>query len=191
MTRSSFLERLAEGPLLFDGAMGTMLHSQGASLDRCFDELNLTHPAMIIEVHRAYIEAGAQVVETNTFGANRLKLSEHGLHDKVTEINRAGVELARRAAEASSDKSVLVAGSMGPSGRQLAPLGRLRPEAARAAFQEQVVALVDAGVDLLIFETFSDLEAVHLARLDHVHRRSEVTHRQPKSAVWESRSTSI
>jgi len=167
-TRSSFLERLAEGPLLFDGAMGTMLHSQGASLDRCFDELNLTHPAMITDVHRAYIEAGARVVETNTFGANRLKLSEHGLHDKVTEINRAGVELARRAAEASSDKSVLVAGSVGPSGRQLAPLGRLRPEAARAAFQEQVVALVDAGVDLLIFETFSDLEemgeAVRAAR---------------------------
>ncbi len=168
MTRSSFLECLAEGPLLFDGAMGTMLHSQGANLDRCFDELNLTHPAMITDVHRAYIEAGARVIETNTFGANRLKLSEHGLHDKVTEINRAGVELARRAAEASSDKSVLIAGSVGPSGRQMAPLGRLRPEAARAAFQEQVVALVDAGVDLLIFETFSDLEemgeAVRAAR---------------------------
>jgi methionine synthase I (cobalamin-dependent) len=101
MTPSSFVERLKQGPLLFDGAMGTLLHSQGVGLDRCFDELNLTRPAEVAEVHRAYIEAGAQVTETNTFGANRFKLSEHGLGDHVAEINHAGVELARFAVEGS------------------------------------------------------------------------------------------
>jgi methionine synthase I (cobalamin-dependent)/5,10-methylenetetrahydrofolate reductase len=175
LTPSSFVERLKQRPLLFDGAMGTLLHSQGADLDRCFDELNLTHPAEVTEVHRAYIEAGAQVIETNTFGANRIKLSEHGLGDKVAEINRAGVELARRAVEGSrvagyqsALQGVLVAGSVGPSGRQMSPLGRLQPEAARAAFREQVAELQKAGVDLLILETFSDLdemsEAVRAAR---------------------------
>jgi methionine synthase I (cobalamin-dependent) len=160
----SFLECLAQGPLLFDGAMGTMLHNQGVSLERCFDELNLTHPDLVADIHRAYIEAGAQIIETNTFGANRFKLSEHGLEDKVAEINRAGVDLARRAV----DGQAMIAGSVGPSGRQLAPLGRMRPEAARALFREQVTALAGAGVDLLIFETFSDLdemgEAVRAAR---------------------------
>lgn len=158
MTSSSFLELLAQGPILFDGAMGTMLHSQGVGLDRCFDALNLTNPALVAGVHRAYIQAGAQIIETNTFGANRFKLGEHDLGDQVAEINRAGVELARRVAEAGGDKPAWVAGSVGPSGRQLAPLGRVRPEAVRAIFGEQVAALAGAGVDLLIFETFSDLE---------------------------------
>ena len=174
MTPSSFLELLKNGAILFDGAMGTLLHGQGANLDRCLDELNLTRPDMVVDAHRAYIEAGAQVIETNTFGANRLKLSEHGLEDKVAEINHAGVHLARRAvvearrADGPSVPPVLVAGSVGPSGRQMAPLGRLRPEIACAAFHAQVKALVSAGVDLLIFETFSDLdemgEAVRAAR---------------------------
>jgi len=167
VTPDTFLERLAQGPLLFDGAMGTMLHSRGASLERPFDELNVTHPALVAEVHRAYIEAGAQVIETNTFGANRLKLGEHGLADRVTDINRAGVELARRVIDASF-QPVLIAGSVGPLGRHLTPLGRVRPEAAHAAFREQVEALATAGADLLIFETFSDLhelrEAVRAAR---------------------------
>jgi homocysteine S-methyltransferase len=159
---SSLLERLAQGPLLFDGAMGTMLHSKGAGLDRCFDELNLVDPALVAGVHRSYIEAGAQVIESNTFGANRFKLSEHGLGDKVAEINRAGVELARRVVEASF-QPVLIAGSVGPLGRQLAPLGRVQPEAAGAAFREQVEALAAAGADLLIFETFSDLDEMCVA----------------------------
>jgi methionine synthase I (cobalamin-dependent)/5,10-methylenetetrahydrofolate reductase len=161
---NSFLERLAQGPLLFDGAMGTMLHSKGVGLERCFDELNLTHPDLVADIHRVYLEAGAQIVETNTFGANRFKLSEYGLDDKVAEINRAGVELARRVV----DEQAMIAGSVGPSGRQLAPLGRVKPEAARALFREQVTALAEAGVDVLIFETFSDLdemgEAVRAAR---------------------------
>jgi homocysteine S-methyltransferase len=167
MTPASLLERLAQGPLLCDGAMGTMLYSQGAGLDRCFDELNLTNPALVVGVHREHIQAGAQVVETNTFGANRFKLSQHGLADKVAEINRAGAELARRVVQASF-QPVLVAGSVGPLGRQLAPLGRVHPDTARAAFREQVEVLSTAGVDLLIFETFSDLdemaEAVRAAR---------------------------
>jgi homocysteine S-methyltransferase len=173
MSVSQFLERVARAPLLFDGAMGTMLHSRGIGLDRCFDELNLTDPDLVAGVHRAYIEAGAQAIETNTFGANRFKLSEFGLEDQVAEINRAGVELARRAVAETIDgrgdgqggerTRVWVAGSVGPAGRQLAPLGRLRPETAYAAFREQASALVDAGVDLLIFETFSDLDEMREA----------------------------
>ena len=156
----SVRNRLAQGPLLFDGAMGTMLHSQGIGLDRCFDELNLTHPGRVTDVHRAYIEAGAQIIETNTFGANRLKLAEHGLEAKVVEINQAGVELARRAVGTNSAEPPLIAGSIGPSGRQLAPLGRVPPQVARAVFGEQVTALAGARVDVLILETFSDLEEI-------------------------------
>jgi len=175
VSRYAFVDRLKQSPLLFDGAMGTMLHSRGAELERCFDELNLTRPSMVAAVHRDYIEAGAQAIETNTFGANRFKLSEHGLEDKVAEINRAGVELARRAVDEACAagfqtalQGVLVAGALGPSGRHMAPLGRLQPETAYAAFREQAKALAEAGVDLLIFETFSDLdemrEAVRAAR---------------------------
>ncbi|GAB4534812.1 MAG: bifunctional homocysteine S-methyltransferase/methylenetetrahydrofolate reductase [Anaerolineae bacterium] len=170
MTSSSFVERLKSGPLLFDGGMGTMLHSRGVQLDRCFDALNLTNPALVVDVHRAYVEAGAQVIETNTFGANRFKLSEHGLEHKVAEINRAGVELARRAIEEAglanlppARAGVWVAGSVGPTGRHLAPLGRVQPEAAYAAFHEQVVALAGSGVDLIILETFSDLDEMGVA----------------------------
>ena len=164
MAPSSLLELLKNGAVLFDGAMGNLLHGQGANLDRCFDELNLICPDMVVDAHRAYIQSGVQVIETNTFGANRLKLSEHGLDDRVAEINHAGVELAQRVADevrradGPAAPPVLVAGSVGPSGRQMAPLGRLRPEIARAVFLEQVKALVSAGVDLLIFETFSDLD---------------------------------
>ncbi len=162
MVPSSLLDRLKQAPLLFDGAMGTMLHSKGAGLERCFDELNLVNPALVAAVHRDYIEAGAQVIETNTFGANRFKLSEHGLADRVVEINHAGVELARRVVEASFQE-ILIAGSVGPLGRQLAPLGRVRPEVAHTAFREQVEALAAAGADLLLFETFSDLSEMSVA----------------------------
>jgi homocysteine S-methyltransferase len=171
MTPSSCLERLSQGPLLFDGGMGTLLHSRGVGLDRCFDELNLSQPLLVADIHRAYVDAGAQVIETNTFGANRFKLGEYGLDDQVAEINRAGVELARRVVkevQALGENLVLVAGSVGPSGRQLAPLGRVQPEAVRAAFREQIAALAAAAADLLILETFSDLdeigEAVRAAR---------------------------
>ena len=162
-----FLEKLKNGPLLCDGAMGTMIYSKGIPFERCFDELNLSNPALIADIHRAYIDAGANVIETNTFGANRFKLSEYGLSDQTAKINKAGVTLARRVVEASF-KEVLVAASIGPLGFKLAPLGRVGPADAQAAFAEQITALAEADVDIFILDTFSDLlelrEAVTAAR---------------------------
>lgn len=159
---SKFLEKLEQGTLLIDGAMGTMLHARGIGFDKCFDELNLTNPAAVADIHREYIEAGAQMVITNTFGANRYKLSKHGLQDDVIEINRAGVELAKRVV-AASFKDVLIAGDVGPLGVRIAPYGRVKPEEAREAFAEQVRALNEAGLDLIVIETMSDLYEIHEA----------------------------
>jgi methionine synthase I (cobalamin-dependent)/5,10-methylenetetrahydrofolate reductase len=157
----------SSGPLLGDGAMGTMLNARGVSFDECFDLLNLTAPALVEEIHREYLQAGAQIVQTNTFGANRYKLAAHGLEDQVAEINRAGVDLVRRAGGAA-EKEVLIAGDVGPLGVHLAPFGRVQPEGARTAFAEQIEALASAGSDLIIIETMSDLyevrEAVSAAR---------------------------
>src|SRR5574337_788442 len=97
--KNAFLDRLRRGPILCDGAMGTMLYARGVSFERCFDELNLSHPALVQEIHREYIRAGAEIIETNTFGANRFKLAHHGFEDKVREINLRGVKLAREARE--------------------------------------------------------------------------------------------
>jgi len=143
-------------PVLSDGAMGTLLHSRGVKLETCFDALNLDQPALVADVHRDYIEAGSQIVQTNTFGANRFKLAQHGLADKVKEINTAGVTLARKVVEASF-KDVLIAGDVGPLGVRLAPFGRVQPEQAFDAFKEQISALAEAGADLIILETFADL----------------------------------
>ena len=163
----NFLEILEASTLLIDGAMGTMLHARGVGFDRCFDELNLTNPSAVAEIHREYIEAGAQLIVTNTFGANRFKLSKHGLQDDVVEINQRGVELAKRIVS-SSFKDVLIAGDVGPLGVRIAPFGRVQPEQARAAFAEQIHALTDAGADLIVIETFSDLyeirEAIQAAK---------------------------
>ena len=156
------LERLSQGTILADGAMGTMLHARGVSFDKCFDELNLANPAAVADIHREYIEAGAQLVITNTFGANRFKLMKHGLAEDVKDINRAGVELARRAV-AASFKDVLVAGDIGPLGVRIAPYGRVKPEEARAAFAEQILALTEAGADLIVIETMSDLYEIQEA----------------------------
>jgi homocysteine S-methyltransferase len=154
-------------PLLADGAMGTLLHSSGIEFKQCFDELNLTDAKRVEDVHRQYIEAGAQIILTNTFGANRYKLSKHGLGSRLVEINRAGVELARRVVEASS-RPVLAAGDVGPLGVRIAPYGRVQPHEARQAFAEQVKVLVDSGVDLIVIETMTDVyetvEAVRAAR---------------------------
>lgn len=161
------LDRLQSAPLLADGAMGTMLHAHGAAFDHCFDELNLSRPSVVAEIHRAYIDAGAQIVETNTFGANRYKLARHGLQTRVRQINAAAVSIARSAVDASL-KNVLVAGSVGPLGVRLAPFGRVNPEQAYAAFHDQIAALVASGVDLVIVETMTDLqeaaEAVRAAK---------------------------
>lgn len=163
-----FLSLLKSGrPILSDGAMGTILHARGISFDECFDALNLTNPALVAETHREYIEAGSQMIQTNTFGANRYKLARHGLEQRVEQINTAGVELARRVVLASF-KQVLIAGDVGPLGVRLAPFGRVKPEQAREAFSEQISALVKAGIDVLIIETMSDLveiiEAIQAAR---------------------------
>ena len=166
---AKFLTLLRESrqPILGDGAMGTQLNARGVGFEECFDAVNLSNPALVSRIHQEYIEAGAQIIQTNTFGANRYKLAAHGLEGQVVEINRAGVELARHAALVSS-RDVQVAGDVGPLGVRLAPFGRVQPEQARQAFSEQIAALVQAGLDLLILETFSDLmelrEAVAAAR---------------------------
>jgi homocysteine S-methyltransferase len=166
---SRFLSLLESSPtpLLADGAMGTLLHSRGVPFDRCFDELNLSDPDVVAGVHREYLEAGAQIVLTNTFGANRFKLAKHGLEARLEAINRAGVEVAR-AAVAASSKEAFVAGDIGPLGVRIAPFGRVQPEEARAAFAAQAQALAQAGADLIVIETVSDLyeiqEAIRAAR---------------------------
>jgi homocysteine S-methyltransferase len=167
-TKKDFLAALKNNrPLVADGAMGTMLHSRGIGINECFDELNLTHPALVAEIHRDYINAGAQIIQTNTFGANRFKLEKHGLEDKLVEINTAGVDLARRSVLASF-KEVWIAGDVGPLGIHLSPFGKVQPEQARQVFAEQINALCKAGVDLIAIETISDTleacEAVRAAR---------------------------
>jgi methionine synthase I (cobalamin-dependent)/5,10-methylenetetrahydrofolate reductase len=165
----NFLEFLDNSgqPLLSDGGMGTMLNARGIGFEQCLDALNLSNPDMVIEIHQAYVEAGAEIIQTNTFGANRYKLSEHDLGDQVAEINKAGVEIARRAARASG-KNILIAGDVGPLGVRLAPYGRVQRSEASQVFQEQIEALCRARADLLLLETMSDLnemlEAIITAR---------------------------
>jgi methionine synthase / methylenetetrahydrofolate reductase(NADPH) len=151
-----FLQRLKRGPLLGDGAMGTQLHARGVSFERSFDELNLTEPKIVEEIHRAYIAAGAELIETNTFGANRFKLARHGLEHKVREINLRAVKLAREAREIAGEPTFL-AGSVGPIGQQLAPIGRISLAQAQGAFKEQIEGLLEGGADLLVLETFTNL----------------------------------
>jgi len=152
-----FLERLASGaPILFDGAMGTQLYERGVPYERCFDELNLHQPALVQEVHRAYIAAGAEVIETNTFAANRVRLSAFGLEDRVRDINFLGVKVAREAREVAGEP-VFLAGSVSSIGRPLAPVGIITADQARSIFVEQIEALLEAGVDLLVLETFSSI----------------------------------
>ena len=139
--------------------MGTSLNARGVGFDQCFDALNQSEPSLVEEVHRSYIEAGSQVIQTNTFGANCFKLAAFSLEDQVAEINRAGVDLARRVVQASFN-DVLVAGDVGPLGVRLAPFGRIGREQARQAFAEQIAALSQAGADLLILKTFSDLQEI-------------------------------
>ncbi|GCE30640.1 bifunctional homocysteine S-methyltransferase/methylenetetrahydrofolate reductase [Dictyobacter alpinus] len=155
-THYPFLERLRNGPLLCDGGMGTELYARGISYERCFEQLNLTNPELIKSIHLDYVAAGAQIIETNTFGANRYRLAEHGLDNQVVEINRAGAKIAREVRELS-EQPILLAGNIGPLGSPLAPIGTIQPADARAAFIEQTEALLQSGVDLIIIETMSDL----------------------------------
>lgn len=154
----------AGGTVLCDGAMGTMLYARGVFINRCYDELNLSQPETVRAVHAEYLQAGAEVVETNTFGANAFRLEHYGLQDKVREINVAGVKLARECVEQIREKQAseaFVAGSIGPLGVRLEPLGKVALEEAREAFAEQIRALVEGGpgvgADLLIVETMTSL----------------------------------
>jgi homocysteine S-methyltransferase len=165
---------LAERPLLADGAMGTVLYARGIFINRCYDELNLSDPDLIRSVHEEYLQAGAEILETNTFGANRIRLARYGLAGKVTEINAAGVRLARQAVANLKEKQggeAWVAGSVGPLGVRLEPLGKTGLDEARAAFAEQIRILAgggpnsarDPGVDLIILETMPALNEARAA----------------------------
>ncbi len=156
--------------MLADGAMGTVLYARGVFINRCYDELNLSDPALIVSVHEEYLQAGAEIVETNTFGANRFRLIRHGLDSKMREINSAGVRLARQAVEHLREKQAgeaWVAGSVGPLGVRLEPLGKTGLDEARAAFAEQIAVLAGggpgAGVDLIVIETMPALNEAHEA----------------------------
>jgi methionine synthase I (cobalamin-dependent)/5,10-methylenetetrahydrofolate reductase len=147
--------------IVFDGAMGTMLYNKGVFINQCYDELNLRAPDLVRDVHKAYRKAGAEVLETNSFGANRIKLEQYGLSSQVAEINRAAAKIAREVAE----DDLLVAGAVGPLGVRIEPLGPTSLDEARAAFREQLQALKDGGCDVFILETFADLHEIEQAIL--------------------------
>ena len=168
---SQFADIFASRPVLADGAMGTVLYARGVFINRCYDELNLSDPSLILSIHEEYLQAGAEILESNTFGANRFRLGRHGLADQVNEINAAGVRIARQAVERLKEKQAgeaWVAGAVGPLGVRLEPLGKTGLDEARAAFAEQIAALAAAGVDLLSIETMPALnearEALAAAR---------------------------
>src|SRR4029079_14762101 len=154
-----FSDALTERVLVCDGAMGTMLCSRGVFINKSFDAMNLTQPDLVEDVHREYVRAGADVLETNTFGANRIKLGSFGLADKLKEINLAGAQIARRAA---GDRAY-VAGAIGPLGIRIEPWGKTGVDEAEALFREQAQALADGGVDLFVLETFRDLNEIAAA----------------------------
>jgi len=154
-----FKQRLAQRVVVFDGAMGTRLYDLGVFLNRCFDELNLSSPAMVEAVHRSYADVGVDVLDTNTFGANRAKLEKHGLGDSVAEINREGARIAHTVAA----NELLVAGSIGPLGLRIEPWGPTSVDEAAVIFTEQAAALVEGGVDLFSLETFYDLSEIEAA----------------------------
>src|SRR5437667_2096111 len=155
---------------VLDGAMGTMLYSKGFLLNVCYDELNLKQPKLVQEVHEAYVRAGAEVLETNTFGANPVKLRSFGLADETEQINQAAVRLARAAAAGRAS----VVGAIGPLGVRSEPFGARARDEACAHFSRQVKGLLAGGVDGFILETFSDVEELHAA-LRAVQRLSDLS----------------
>jgi homocysteine S-methyltransferase len=166
--KNKFRQLLAEGVVIGDGAMGSMLYERGAFLNVCFDELNLARPDMVREIHEEYVKAGVDFIETNTFGASEIKLAKYGLADKVVQINQAGVTIARAAAK----DQALVAGAIGPLGVKLPPYGQFDPAAAGEAFGRQATALAQAGVDFFLLETFTNIDELILA-INAVHAVAE------------------
>src|SRR5437868_1121683 len=154
-----FIDALAERVLVCDGAMGTMLYAKGVFINKSFDALNVTQPDLVAEVHAEYVRAGADIIETNTFGANRIKLGSFGLADRLHAINAQGARIARHAA----DDRAYVAGAMGPLGIRIEPWGKTGVDEAREYFREQAAALAAGGVDLFILETFRDLNEIGAA----------------------------
>ena len=159
---ADLIARLRQSPVLCDGAMGTLLYAKGIFINRCYDELNLAQPDLIRGIHQEYLQAGAEIIETNTFGANSFRLARHSLANRVRDINLAGARLAK---EVAKSFDVWVAGSVGPLGVRIEPLGKTSFEEARVAFREQIAALVEGGVDLLILETFGYVEELRQAML--------------------------
>ena len=158
-----FTERLSEGPILADGAMGTeLIKLADVSADTCLEGLNLTAPDLVKQVHLDYLKAGAELIETNTYGANRVRLGSYGHSGSVKEINSKAVQIAREA-ERLTGQQVWVAGAVGPLGKGIEPLGPITVDDAREAFAEQIKALADAGVDVLLLETFPSLAEIQLA----------------------------
>jgi methionine synthase I (cobalamin-dependent)/5,10-methylenetetrahydrofolate reductase len=157
---ADLLSRLKTAPVLCDGAMGTLLYSKGIFINRCYDELNLSQPELIRGIHHEYLQAGAEIIETNTFGANSFRLARHSLAGSVHDVNFHGARLAR---EAAKSFDVWIAGSVGPLGVRIEPLGKTSFEEARDAFRQQIAALVEGGVDLVILETFGYVEELHQA----------------------------
>lgn len=154
-----FLDALAEEILIADGAMGTEIQSRGIPNDQCYEELNLSAPELVRGIHESYLQAGAQAIETNTFGANAFRLAPYGLEKKVREINLRATEIAREASQGMA----YVAGSVGPIGRETASEDRISDSQLYDAFASQIAALRDGGVDLIILETFSDLDEAEVA----------------------------
>ena len=152
-----FLEALDKRPLLFDGAMGTLLFARGASSEQCLEELVISRPEWVSEIHQAYAAAGADVIKSHTFGANRVRLADHGYAERVRDFNFRAVKLVRDVREVAG-RAIFIAGDIGPLGKRLEPVGNLTPAQAEEAFREQILALWEAGADLILFETFSDLD---------------------------------
>lgn len=158
--RGPFLEEIRERVIVADGAMGTMIYAKGVYVNRCYDELNLLQPDLIRDIHRGYVEAGAELLETNTFGANPTKLQEHGLAERTEEINRRGAELAREVADAAK---AWAAGAIGPLGKPLSPIGKIDLDEATELFGRQVRGLLAGKVDLFVIETMSDVQEMRAA----------------------------
>ena len=169
---ADFLARLKAASVLCDGAMGTLLYSKGIFINRCYDELNVSQPDLIRGIHHEYLQAGAEVIETNTFGGNAVRLERHGLRDKVHDINFHGARLAKEAAKSFDS---WVAGAVGPLGIRIEPLGKMSFQEARDIFREQIAALLEGGVDLLILETFGYIDELHQA----IHAARELYPRIP------------